>query len=76
MEMRWAGALIGAWAGLRALEEIRKRRRPCGICRAAERTGLAPIVAAGVGALAGYLVTDELAGVIRSVQAKMVPRDR
>ena len=61
---------------MRTLEEIRRRRRPCGICRAAEGAGLAPLVAAGLGAVGGYLVTDELEGVIRSVQAKVVPRDR
>lgn len=58
--MRGLAAAIGAYVGLRALDEMRTRRLPCGLCVRMETSGLAPIVAAGLGGLCFYLLADEL----------------
>jgi len=56
----WVGALAGAFIGFGILAWLRRHRQPCGLCRQAERTGVAPVVAATIGAVFGFAITQQL----------------
>lgn len=69
--MEWIAAFAGGLWGLHALEKVRQERQPCGFCRQMEDRGLAPWIAAGVGAAAGM---SALRIGMAIVQKSVIPR--